>query len=256
VRAWILVFILVFVGCSSSSNGGNEGPGGGDVTAQQAGELAAEIYSAVRAAPRSYPEVNLADLQAAIRERTFANGVETDATNDGVDLIELNRQRWRLITERDRKRALLFHEILGLMGLEKNNYYISSRMLSAKNRFTDKAEYRCSFQGRTCRISMKYDRTIKGFLVEELDDCGGFPSSPITIYRRLTDAIYSSNGYCPENEDDNSGGGGSTSKVSCSIHSGDGLHWDSLNFLDGYEFFFGGRRDGNAMANGQMHCVP
>jgi hypothetical protein len=51
----------------------------------------------------------------------------------------------------------------------------------------------------------------------ELDDCGGFPSSPITIYKRLTDAIYSSNGNCPENE---------------------------------------GRRDGNAMANGQMHCVP
>lgn len=260
MRAVMLVLsVFIFIACSKSSDGGgNEGPGGGDVTAQKAAALAAEVYSAVRASPSLYPEVSLDGLRAVIakarilvRERTFANGVETDATNDGVDLIELNRQRWALITEQDRRMALLFHELLGLMGLEKNNYFISSRMLSVKNRFAAETTYSCRRESHACSVIMKFDRTLNGFVVRD-QNCGDFPAYPVSIFRRISDSVYSTNGFCPEPEAVPS----DQSKVSapCSIGAGDGRSWDAIHFMDGYEFFFTGL--GYGAGEGQIHCHP
>lgn len=266
MRAIFMAFgLCLILGCGSSAQnaGGNEGPGGGDVTAQQAAELANEILSTVRSTAKLFPEVNYVDLEKAVRrarilikDRTFANDVETDAVNNGLDLIELNRGRWRTIIDKDRKRAILFHEILGLMGLEKNNYFISNRLLSVKNRFADLTTYTCVSGTRNCQVEMRYDRTAESFVVKDLG-CGQFPNSPLTFFRRVSSTTYSTNGYCPESqapstlvapgveEDDK------RSQV-CSIRTGSGDSWDTIVFLDGYEFYFVGVEFGKI----QLLCRP
>lgn len=169
IRPTLLALSLVlFSGCGgSSSNGGNEGPGGGDVRALEASALLPEIAGAVRASPERFPEFSLAELDQAIgrakvimRPRTYANGVETDATNNGHDLIELNAARWPGI-ERNQRIVLLFHEVLGLMRLEKNSYAISNRLLRAESRFASEVTYQCE----SCQIRLIYDFTQKALIM-------------------------------------------------------------------------------------------
>lgn len=186
----LLITLVLFLsfGCADSSNkGGNEGPGGGDVRAQEATTLFAEIVAAVGAAPERFPEFSVRELEQAIarakvvmRPHTYANGVETDASNNGLDLIELNESRWPTL-ERNQKVVLMFHELLGLMKLEKNSYAISNRLLRADARFATEVSYMCE---GGCSVDIIYDYTQKALLVRATSNrCDDYFNWGILIYR-------------------------------------------------------------------------
>jgi hypothetical protein len=265
-----LAFALL--ACSNSDTGGNgrgdEGLGGGVIEVQQVQLMVDDIVSKVSAMPEIFPEVNIDQLVATTkkveiigRKKTFANDTETDATNNGSSRIEINMTRWNKLKNFNRKSALILHELLGIMGIEKNNYSVSSRLLY-EHRFGPERTYTCIQDGATatCQIVMQYDHSQDGFLVDNRD-CGNFPRQAIVLYRPYTN-YFSSTNYCPQNllsvaVDGNqpvpqqpvTGDGTSPSdpvseeEQLCQVQSGTGEVWDSLYFKNGYAFHFLGVRE-------------
>ncbi len=237
-KCLILAAALGLTACTDAGGKGDEGPNGGDRVAQQAASMASEVVGRVAKLPQLFPEVNIEKLREVVRrtriivrDRTFANGVETDAINNGVDLIEINAARWETWTDHDRRLALLFHELLGLMGLEKNSYDISSRLLTIENRFAEEKVFVCGSEYDPCLITMRYDQTSRGFIVRPTDGCSDFPRS-VNVYRFAGSGVYSTHSYCTPAQPGESS--------SCSARPGSGLEWDTLQLMDGYEFYFSG----------------
>lgn len=238
---------IALAGCSGSSGTsdgkgkGDEGPNGGDSDVQQAQLVVQDVVVKVSRMPEVFPEVNLTDLQNAAgrvriigRPKTYANGVETDATNDGATTIELNLSRWKRMNNHDRKLALIFHELLGIMGLERNNYAISSRIL-VESRFAATKEYNCQStapQSSPCKIRLGYSSAQGRFLVQDIN-CGSFPNPVLTMYSYYYGS-YSAYGECDDRDmvED--------ALSSCTNQAAPGNVWAGLTFSDGYEFYFEG----------------
>ncbi len=251
---------------SNSGGKGDEGLGGGVIEVQQVQLLVDDIIAKVSAMPEVFPEVNIDQLTATTkkveiigREKTFANGTETDATNNGSTRIEINMKRWGKLKNQNKKGALIFHELLGIMGLEKNNYAISSRLL-VEHRFGPERTYTCR-QGTdpaspTCKIVMSYDHAQESFQVED-QNCGNFPTRTIVNYHPFN-SYFSSTNYCPENlmevapANPPQSGTPETAEPEqqqlCSVQSGTGREWDSLYFKNGYAFRFLG------VEGSQLNC--
>jgi hypothetical protein len=131
-----LFLMIVLFGCAL---GADQGRGGGDQIGLEFTGLAHTIVDILeKKTAGEFPEVRVSDFKKAIAqtkvivlEKTYARGVETDASNNGVDLIEVSRTRWKNSEYTLNKRLqIVFHEYLGILGLERDNYNISSRFLS------------------------------------------------------------------------------------------------------------------------------
>lgn len=236
------------VACNQVPSGkGNEGLNGGDLIAQQAATIVTEVVLLVESLPADFPEVPVDQLKAAVqrlrlivRDKTFANGVETDASNNGFDLIELNGSRWGKISDRDRRLALVFHELLGLIGLEKNSYSISSRLLTPENRFQVENVYTCQETSRTetpCLLTIRFDRTQKALIVTTQPgsaDCPGFESN-LNFFYKHSRKDFSIEKPCIDPDLPPS-----SEPVACSRRSAPLNRYYSMTFLDGGRFFFSG----------------
>jgi len=247
----ILFFSMMLTACQNSGNNsntegkGDEGLGGGSVDAQAVQVLVSEVVRKVESMPEVFPEVNVQELNQVAskveiigRKRTYANGVETNATNDGLGRIEVNMTRWARLQNPNKKIALIFHELLGILKLEKNNYAISSRMLY-ESRFGAQRTYNCKTPaGQSCQIVMAYDSSQKAFRVFD-KDCGQFPRSDTKFWQNQS--TYSSTSACPYSDDiiEDESAGPSVAKT-CMSTSSSGVSWDYLEFHDGYAFHFGG----------------
>lgn len=240
--------LLAGCGSDNGKNGGDEGPNGGDIVAQQAQLVVDDAVAKVERMPEVFPEIPLDQLRAKaaivkifVKPQTFAIGVETDAINNGIDTIELNMRRWQRITRYERKLALILHELLGLIGLEKNNYSISSRILPER-RFSQDQEYACFVipTQHKCKVRLVYDMGAKAFAVRDLG-CGSFEGYPMTLFRRAN-GFYSTRSHCPDQDPNGEEGVSKPGEetINCSISSGSGREWDTLHFADGYRFTFSG----------------
>jgi len=254
-----IVLCLTLGACQGKSGaGGNEGANGGDRVAQQAALVVSDVVGIVESASADFPEISIADLKAVaarvriiIRDRTSANGVETDASNNGYDLIELNGSRWPKITDSDRRLALIFHELLGCMGLEKNSYALSSRLLSPENRFVKEQNFSCHLPSGQCLLSMRYDRTQKALIVAD-GNCGGFFHALTFFYKQSRKEFYYEKPCQDPDAPDEPNGG--VMKTACSQSSAPVDFWVGITFLDGGRFFFSGAFKEKGWV--QMSCFP
>lgn len=145
----IFVFLTLFIGSAVSSakinNGGNVGNGGDPIALeflQNANKVIEDVFSDLR----SYPEVKNVDLRATLQkikvvitEETLwvevdgRKQVSTAVNFPATNTVVINRALWYKIATRERKLSLVFHEILGLVGLEKSGDYSISQRYKDKN---------------------------------------------------------------------------------------------------------------------------
>lgn len=175
---------LFLVACSSSGApgsspavvaqdaGGNEGPNGGNFEAQDIARLSGELVQIVKTAATTFPEIDPAKLDATVTSTKLyvvpsiiVNGKDLDASNNGVDTIWINYLHWRLQTDHMTKIALLFHEYLGVMGIEKNTYNVSQRLLNPLNNMSTYTTYDCS---KSFYMKIRYDIFSDRFLMSYL----------------------------------------------------------------------------------------
>ncbi len=234
-RLLVMAILFMFTACGSESNKssgkGDEGLDGGDMQIQQTQLLVDAVVNKVHAMPEVFPEIDILKLEEIAqrvkligKKKTYANGVETDAVNDGDSTIYLNVTRWNQRKNNERKLALIFHEMLGILGLEKNNYAISSRFFP-ENRFCKISNYSCG----ECEMSLSYLTQRKYFKVTT-NNCDHFNQTIFMKYQEF----YSNNSFCDTDEDE------STEPASCMMHNNSKSEWSSLFFQDGYNFYFTG----------------
>lgn len=206
--------------------------------------MIAEVVALIENSPSDFPEVPIANLKAAanrvrliVREKTFANGVETDATNNGSDLIELNGSRWQKIVDRDRRLALIFHEILGLIGLEKDNYSISSRLLMPESRFHMEQTVTCRFEGAqtSCKLLMRFDRTQKALVVQPVPGTNCPALDPIQFFYKHSRKDFRYDQPCVDPDLPPP-----TEPVECAQRSPPINRFSTVKFMDGGRFMFMG----------------
>lgn len=244
---------------SGSGHSGDEGAKGGDIVAQQAALVVEDAVNRIRSMPEVFPEVNQAQLAAAaarvkiiVKPKTYANGVETDAINNGLDTIELNISRWKRIYIYHRKLALIAHELFGLMGVENSANYSVSRRILVEGRFNSNRLYEChgqSWQGSQvkCTMRLRYSSMAHNFTLEDLNcehpGIEGFTNAQ--TYSYMNDELYSLRGGCQYPDDSDDPG-------LCSISSGTGREYDTLVFDHGYRFHFEGFVKNEIQQ--QVHC--
>jgi hypothetical protein len=153
---------------------GNEGLNGGNFEAQELGRMSGELLSVIRLSQDLYPEVAIDALEKAIvKTKLFMvpavviNGQELDASNNGTDTIQVSRIRWSGKAERNSRLALLFHEYLGILGLEKDNYHISNRLLNPVVKSPAGENFECDNYYGTV-VKLRYDFTSSFFFFQAI----------------------------------------------------------------------------------------
>ena len=245
MKYWTIALLLLSAcGTGSGNSGGDEGPNGGETVAQQASVILSEAVAQVKAMPEVFPEVDLSDLDKAVararirvRPKTYAGGVETDAVNNGYDVIELNSSRWNRIFPAERKTALLLHEVFGLMGLEASaNYSVSNRIL-IEGRFQSERTYQCQdLAANICTLRLEHDGANHAFAIYNLN-C---PTGTIeglgrrNQFNYFDGRSYSAYSRCsfPQNPDQ---------PGQCSATNAPEGEYGTLVFQPGYRFYFTGR---------------
>ncbi|RYZ77548.1 MAG: hypothetical protein EOP05_01420 [Proteobacteria bacterium] len=238
---------------------GNEGPNGGNFEAQEAARLSGELLVLVKQSQPAYPEVDWANLEAAVRKTKIfmapvvvVRGQETDASNNGVDEIQISSSRWKLKTERLAKIALLFHEYLGILGLEINNYGISNRIINPAFNLASGIRYSCGghyFIAMKARYNVTSDTYY--FAFDGVDEKGYQAKYGNVPDSRSVDTARQVWGWetCGSNEFLGRKVGGSLSRIGA-CQSGY-RSWDQLEFLDDQGLFFSQAKDAHTMA-----CFP
>jgi hypothetical protein len=261
---WLAAAALV-AGCGDRTNNqggeGDEGPKGGDVVAQEAAGIVSDVVTQVSAMPEVFPEVDLNKLSAAasrvhiiVRQKTYANGVETDATNNGYDTISLNISRWLNLTSYEQRLALLCHELFGLIGVEQSANYSVSRKIRVEGRFDSNRLFTCwghsDMTGGPvkCTLRLSFDGSQHAFSISDLNcDYPGIDAfPPHSAFNRVTEKEYSTNVSCSPNT--------TPGETICSARPGSGKEYDSLSFGVGYTFRFSGLM--NSSGTGNIRCDP
>jgi hypothetical protein len=114
-----------------------ESGSGGDAYTREFIEVAEEVIENLSANPlvgvdhaRFYQLVQ--EVKVESQERLFLNGAEVDAINYATAVpprIEMSRTRWDSMANMPYRRVLLvFHEFLGLMGIDDSKYQVSRRI--------------------------------------------------------------------------------------------------------------------------------
>jgi hypothetical protein len=132
----ILVSLVLGQSAHASGAGSTGTRGGGDAYVAEFMKLGYEIRDWIGAGT----------LQAGVSQSTFemaltttrvestdevliVDGLHKDAVNEpGVRKITINRARWKTIASVAQKRAIVFHEYAGILGLGDSDYRLSSRL--------------------------------------------------------------------------------------------------------------------------------
>jgi hypothetical protein len=251
----VLLFGLL-VGCGKGSGsgggmGGDEGAKGGDIVAQQAALIITDVVTQVSAMPEVFPEVDqnrLADaasrVRILVREHTYANGVETDAMNNGHDRIDLNMSRWNRAVIYDRRLAILAHELFGLVGAEPSASYNVSRRILVEGRFNSNRLYECfgassdtnDYKQLRCTVRLLFNGSRHSFTTGDVncDYPGIIGFAHDLVYSYVDGKVYSTHDGCTYPEPGDSGQG------MCNRSPGTGREYDTLEFQRGYSFTFSG----------------
>jgi hypothetical protein len=200
--------------------------------------------------PEVFPELDQKKLNDAaarvrifFRERTYADGAETDATNNGYDEIRLNRDRWFHILVYENKLALLFHELLGLVGAEDSGQYMISTRILTETRFSSKRTYLCEGLNEElgerlkCKMRLRFDPQVHDFTVTGVDcDAGGISGwgEEGAVYSWVNGEYYSTRESC--SYPDSSGQRSSCQSTSKPV--GEPESYERLVFEQGYKFHF------------------
>lgn len=128
---WLLL-MAVWLFSVASSFAGNELGNGGDGLAQEFVAIGRGVAERLRA--ESNPAVSadtflkiVESTSVSTKSRLELNGSEVDAINyPSSGRIELNRSRWKEYGARE-KASLVFHEYLGIAGIDDSNYEISGK---------------------------------------------------------------------------------------------------------------------------------
>ncbi len=125
---------------------------------------------------QAFPEIDIAAFKLAISETRvrftdeilMSEGREVDALNDAsTKAIQVNRPRYILISGRaDQKLALVFHEYLGILGIEADHYRLSTRFLDRLAREALEDSARRYFCAASCGF-WRNDYLDGGHLISE-----------------------------------------------------------------------------------------
>jgi len=139
-----LILTLGFaLGCQkkdvrSEADGGDIVGNGGDSLVLEFKQLAQEGLALAKSNSEAWPELDFESLNHKItsaevvstEQRLVANGKPKDAVNiPSESKIYVNRTRWNALASNDIKRALVFHEYLGLIDADDTDYVLSSQLL-------------------------------------------------------------------------------------------------------------------------------
>ncbi|MGZ3774236.1 MAG: hypothetical protein ACXVCY_03975 [Pseudobdellovibrionaceae bacterium] len=145
MRIPILLFLLIgslLPVVSRGANGGSVGNGGDPIGLdflQNANKVIEDVISEVHL----YPEIKNVDLRTTLKEIKVTvtdetiwvtiNGqkqISTAVNYANTKMVVINRSLWNKIPTREQKLSLVFHEILGLVGIETSgDYSVSKRYL-------------------------------------------------------------------------------------------------------------------------------
>ncbi len=127
-----LFSVPVFAGIRDVGNGG-------DAIVLEFMNLGRQVAKDIRLeAEQLFPEFAIDELEDALArtkvvsvERALLNGVEKDAINyPRQKLIEVSSTRWLARTRSpEQQQALVFHEYLGIMGVDDGDFSVSGRLL-------------------------------------------------------------------------------------------------------------------------------
>lgn len=163
---------------------GGETGNGGDSIAIEFSSIAYTTLAMIQSNNNLFPEFKAVDLRQAIFQtelvtidRLYLNGVEKDAINYPLGKkIEISRIRWNECgNDYVRKSSLVFHEYLGIMGVDDSGYNISERLFSSISvlKLELGGNYGSTLQECGIRIVAKYfnnvyveliDNPLSGFL--------------------------------------------------------------------------------------------
>lgn len=136
----MILTVLTFSINARAKSGGHDG-NGGDSISQEFTSLGREVLITLKMDSNKFPEVSAENFEETIKKTEIVTtekqilimGIEKDAANYPEQyLIKVNRSRWSQIKNIKRKKALIFHEYLGIMNFDDSKYQISGRMLSNK----------------------------------------------------------------------------------------------------------------------------
>lgn len=123
---------------------GGVATGGGDFASQEVRAIVTQLPNILRSKGLQYfPEVNIDDIEELSRAEVLVEINNDIRVNDAPKNLKFDRNRisiqvdanlWMNLKDSPdvelKKQAIVFHEVLGLLGLEKNNdYTISNRLL-------------------------------------------------------------------------------------------------------------------------------
>ena len=132
----LIVVILNTLFLTAYAKGGHEG-NGGDSIALKFTTFGRDVLEEVRSYSESFQEVNIESFENAIEktdiittdEKLFVGDIEKDAINyPEQKMIKINRTRWSQ-AESNHRKALVFHEYLGIMKVDDSKYQVSGRLL-------------------------------------------------------------------------------------------------------------------------------
>lgn len=134
--------LVIFLVCLASYNSyADKDRGGGDSLELEFKGLGLSIAEQLRLMPSqdAIAAINPSKLYDTVKSvrivssptPLFLDGQERDAINYPLlKKIEVSKERWEKLTE-EQKRGLVLHENLGILGLQDENYELSSRFFAA-----------------------------------------------------------------------------------------------------------------------------
>lgn len=135
----LILLSLVFTNISIAKDNAGERGGGGDTDVPEFREIALQIHQSIKNIPlytdhfkipmNEFKRKVLKSQILAVEEELLVDGEIKVAWNNYSDLIKVNISRWKAIQSPVLKKRLVFHEILSLMKLEWNNFYLISNTL-------------------------------------------------------------------------------------------------------------------------------
>lgn len=190
-------FFCIVIGLTCAMSRAEGTRGGGD-------EVALEFHAAFQQAKQnllvrqpdlvtsqewSQLDIKLAEARILVVNRPLLvtlNGVvqESIATNNPVDnTIEINRTRWKAITDNHLKEAVTLHEIRSLLGLESTGHYPVSGRYLALFALSPSDLYRTYEHRNECGTNLEQYNRIEQWLLKRVPDGRPNPEPNLTQLR-------------------------------------------------------------------------
>lgn len=140
----LCVVLMGLVASPMVSHAGAGSSGGGDAVAAEFTRIAHQISQLVERQPVA--EVSGKDFKEGVlgtlvrtQDKVFHNGMEVDAINiPSEKKIVVSRSRWSdLKAQKRMKYVLVFHEYLGVLGIDDSSYQISKALFGKVDRIAD-----------------------------------------------------------------------------------------------------------------------